>query len=186
MSKREARIARQNEKRLREAEKSARLVEVVVADMVPRTLADPETSAVPRASENPSSIMSMKMEYRIIDHSDRDGSWTWGQARNWCDPSHSPENACLIRSTMIQMSGLYWHEILAQTTGGRDRHRKHHPQSYDSICSEAQSRWIEIGREEDELFRFRTGGTQRIWGFRTGHVFNVVWWDAEHQIYPVD
>ncbi len=87
---------------------------------------------------------------------------------------------------MIEMSGLYWYEIMAQTTGGNERHKKHHSQPFDSICNEAQDRWIEIGRVEDELFRFRTGGKQRIWGFRTGHVFNVVWWDAEHQIYPVD
>ena len=81
------------------------------------------------------------------------------------------------------MSALQWHEIFAQTTNG---HSKHHGQAWDTICAEAQERWVEIGREEDQLFRFRCGGKQRIWGYREGHVFFVVWWDAEHQIYPVD
>lgn len=186
MSKREARIARQLEKQLKEIEKSARLVETVRVEMRPRQAAEPAGGNTPRAAENPNSIMSMRMEYRILDYADRDGSWAWGQLRNWCDPERGHDNSCLIRSTMMQMSALYWHEIHAQTTGGKERHYKHHSQPWDSICPEAQGRWVEIGRVEDELFRFRTGGKERIWGFRTGHVFNVVWWDAEHQIYPVD
>ncbi len=86
---------------------------------------------------------------------------------------------------MSEMSRLTWAEILSQTTGGRERRKKHHVQSWDSICPEAQARWIEIERTEDELFRFRVGGQERIWGVRQGPVFLVVWWDAEHRIYPV-
>lgn len=187
MGKREARIARQLEKQLREQEKKARLVEKVEADPAPRVAFEPATTKLPRADKDPGSIMQMRMEYRIHDYADRKDAWSWGEPRDWCDTkAYGPENACMIRGTMIEMSGLYWHEIMAQTTGGANRHRKHHDQGFDTLCPEAQLRWIEIGREEDTLFRFRTGGRQRIWGFRTGHVFNVVWWDAEHKIYPVD
>ncbi|MFP3543339.1 hypothetical protein SB748_07640 [Rhizobium sp. SIMBA_035] len=186
MDRKQARIDRQIEKQVRQQAKAARLVEKVEADPSPRTAFSPSDFKAPRSEQDPGSIMQMRMEYRIIDHSDRDGAWTWGQQRNWCDKAFGPDNTCTIRATMIEMSGLLWREILARTTGGYERHKKHHSHSFDSICPEAQSRWIEIGREEDELFRFRTGGKQRIWGFRTGHVFNVVWWDAEHQIYPVD
>ncbi|TIM94396.1 MAG: hypothetical protein E5Y34_30910 [Mesorhizobium sp.] len=186
MSKREARLDRKLEKLLKDQQKAVRLIEVVKAEQEPRVEFQIAEQKAPRSSEDPVSIMQLRMEYRVIDHADRHGEWAWGQPRNWCDPTYGAGNACLIRSTMIEMSALYWSEILAQSTGGKERHRKHHPQSWDSLCQEAQERWLEIGREEDELFRFRTGGKERIWGFREGHVFNVVWWDAEHQIYPVE
>lgn len=187
MGKREARIARQNQKILDRQEKGARLVEAVIEDMRPRMIDIVESSTtVPRTLENPKSIMQMRMEYRMMDSADRFGSWSWGQNRDWCAPAYGPENACTVRSLMIEMSGLYWHEIYDQRTGGKDRHRKHHSQSWSSLCTEAQERWLEIERDEDELFRFRAGGAERVWGYRSGHVFFVVWWDRDHKIYPVD
>jgi len=187
MKRKQARIERKNERLLKQQEKSARFVEAVKkADHAPRIQIEPNEGKAPRTVEDPRSIMQMQMEFRIHEHADRKGSWSWGEARNWCDPQYGPENSCVVRATMIEMSGLYWHEIMSHTTGNKDRHKKHHAQPLDSLCEEAQLRWIEIEREEDELFRFRTGGKQRIWGFRTGHVFNVVWWDSEHKIYPVD
>ncbi|GAJ96191.1 hypothetical protein [Rhizobium rhizogenes] len=186
MDRKQARIDRRIERQVRQQVKAVRLVEKVEAEHEPRTAFTPGGAKTARSEQDPGSIMQMRMSYRIHDHSDRANSWSWGQVRNWCDPIYDANSACVVRSTMIEMGGLYWHEIMGQMTGGRDRHKKHHSQPLDSLCEEAQLRWIEIGREEDELFRFRTGGKQRIWGFRTGHVFNVVWWDAEHQIYPVD
>jgi hypothetical protein len=186
MGRRQARIDRQLEKLVKQQEKAARLIVKVEAEQKPRQAFSPEDGKTPRSIADPGSIMQTRMEYRIHDHSDRFHMWSWGEKRDWCHSDYGPENACIIRATMIEMSGLYWHEIMGQMTGGKDRHKKHHSQPFDSICNEAQNRWIEIGRVEDELFRFRTGGKQRIWGFRTGHIFNVVWWDAEHKIYPVD
>jgi hypothetical protein len=186
MGRREARIERNNKKILDQQEKNARLVEVVKSDHVPRIEVSVSSAETPRAAEDPGSIMQMRMMFKMLECADRTEQWSWGQGRNWCSPEHSAENACAIRSFMIEMSALYWHEIHSQTTGGRERHRKHHAQSWDSICDEAQRRWLEIGRDEEELFRFRAGGRERLWGFRAGHVFYLVWWDAEHQIYPVD
>jgi len=31
---------------------------------------------------------------------------------------------------------------------------------------------------------FRLGGELRLYGFRYGNVFHVVWWDPEHVIWP--
>lgn len=30
----------------------------------------------------------------------------------------------------------------------------------------------------------RLGGLERVYGFRCGNVFHVVWWDPEHEIWP--
>lgn len=186
MSRKEARIARKLEKQLKEAEKKARLVEVVSTDRKPRALYAPSASKSARAGADPSSIMQMQMAYELFQYSDREGEWSWGELRNWCSSAAKAGAGCIVRNSMNEMSSLTWSEIFAQTTGGKVRHNKHHSQAWDSLCNEAQERWMEIGRTEEELFRFRVGGKQRIWGVRQGAVFFVVWWDAEHQIYPTE
>lgn len=186
MSRREARIERKNEKLLKQQEKSVRLAETVSNEIVPRSQHSPSDSQSPRASANPDNIMQMHMSYELFSCADREGEWSWGQHRNWCQPDAKAADACIIRATMLEMSCLTWAEIFSQMTGRKNRHKKHHSQSWDSLCNEAQERWLEIERSEEELFRFRTGSKSRIWGFRQGRVFNVVWWDAEHQVYPTE
>jgi hypothetical protein len=39
---------------------------------------------------------------------------------------------------------------------------------------------------EDDMFRFRLAGEKRLWGFRVGNVFYVLWWDASHRVYPTE
>ena len=186
MSRREARLARDAERLLRQAEKKARLAASVEHAGSPRVSSLPDSRRKARATEEPNSIMQMQMSFSIFEHADREQSWSWGQARNWCTVESRSGGGCLIRTTLESMSRLTWAEILAQTTGGRERHNKHHGQSVDSLCAEAQERWEHLERTEGELFRFRVGGKQRIWGVRHGAKFFVVWWDAEHKVYPTE
>lgn len=189
VDRRQARIDRRLERQLRDSRKSARLVADIVATSEPRTGVLPADSPAPRVVARPESIMSMRMTFDILSHADRADQWSWGQHRNWCSDARQDGDNCQLRATLIHMAGLKWAEILTQLTGNgrrRDRRKKHHSQSFSDISGEAQSRWIEIGREEDELFRFRCGGQQRIWGARQGSQFLVVWWDPEHKICPVE
>jgi hypothetical protein len=186
MGRREARIARKYEKQIKENEKKARLVETVALQHQPRASFDPDDTKKARAEATPESIMQLPMAFRMFDFADRDEQWSWGQLRNWCSPEAKGGAGCVIRVALNDMSRLTWSEILSQTTGGRERHRKHHGQSWDSLCQEAQERWLWLERTEEDLFRFRVGGKERIWGVRQGATFFVVWWDAEHQIYPTE
>jgi hypothetical protein len=58
----------------------------------------------------------------------------------------------------------------------------------DRLCAAAQKRLAERRldevMEEQELFRFRVSATVRLWGFIKGSVFHVLWWDANHKVYP--
>ena len=53
---------------------------------------------------------------------------------------------------------------------------------------EAQKRLTDLHLDEtfEDLFRFRVGGKKRLWGFEVDGVFHVLWWDAEHQVYPTE
>lgn len=55
----------------------------------------------------------------------------------------------------------------------------------DSLPSHARKRLGEIERDDEtEIARLRCGGKPRLYGFLREHVFHVVWWDAEHAVYP--
>jgi hypothetical protein len=38
--------------------------------------------------------------------------------------------------------------------------------------------------DQTKISVLRLGGEQRLYGFRDGNVFHVVWWDPEHEIWP--
>lgn len=90
---------------------------------------------------------------------------------------------------LCEMQQLTWGEILSQTTGGRDRHKKHHSQDASSLTGAARKRLAELeDRFEDELaelFRFRLGGETRLWGVRQGDTFHLIWFDPYHAVCPV-
>jgi hypothetical protein len=35
-----------------------------------------------------------------------------------------------------------------------------------------------------KISRLRFGGKIRLYGFLIGNVFHMLWWDAEHQVWP--
>jgi hypothetical protein len=52
------------------------------------------------------------------------------------------------------------------------------------IVKEARKRLEELGIEEEQLFRFRLTGTQRVWGIRDRDIFYILWWDPKHEVCP--
>ena len=51
--------------------------------------------------------------------------------------------------------------------------------------AEARDRLDAIGLADmTKISVFRLGGEQRLYGFRCGNVFHVVWWDPGHVIWP--
>ncbi len=87
---------------------------------------------------------------------------------------------CDVATRLNQYSNRTWGDILGDPT--RD-----HPSEPSRLCTEAQQRLIELGFDDvSEVLRFRFDGTQRLWGFRDRQYFVVLWWDPDHQVYPVE
>lgn len=170
MSKREARLARADEKRVKDAEKTVRL------------LARPVDTKTARVGENPESVFQMRMTW-TIEHSDCDGAWDSGTARQWSDGDWD-EN---IHPKLVEWEKLTWAEIDSHATGNDGkRHKMHHSMSVDAIVEEAQYRLIDLEKLEETIFRFRLGNRPRLWGFRRVGDFHVLWFDPKHEIYPTD
>ncbi|MEV0356617.1 hypothetical protein AB0H71_11190 [Nocardia sp. NPDC050697] len=85
------------------------------------------------------------------------------------------------------MSKLDWREVKALTTHSKGGSRPlHHSQSVSSICADAQRRLSDLEIVVDEVFRLWHGNLPRLWGYLSGAVFNIVWWDRNHRIYPTE
>jgi hypothetical protein len=39
---------------------------------------------------------------------------------------------------------------------------------------------------EEDIYRFRLGNKRRLWGFRRVNLFEILWYDPDHNVYPTD
>lgn len=77
-------------------------------------------------------------------------------------------------------------ERLSERTWGEwcSDQNMHHHQSVDSLDRPYRER-IQEKEDCEKVFRFRLSGKSRLWGFRSGHEFRVLWFDPDHEVYPV-
>jgi hypothetical protein len=90
----------------------------------------------------------------------------------------------IILPKLNQFELLLWREIERLTTG--TGHQMHHSMPLEAIHEEAQDRLIEIDKVNDDIYRFRLGNLRRLWGFRIVNVFEILWYDPKHKIYPTE
>lgn len=82
---------------------------------------------------------------------------------------------------MKEMEQLSWLAIMNMRGGKRGYH---HFQPIDSLCKEAQERLCVLDLDDlDELFRFRLGSGERLWGVKQQEDFFLLWWDPDHKVY---
>lgn len=106
----------------------------------------------------------------------------------FCGDWLTGDHASAVLTFIKDVSSSTWSEIRSQTTGARTGHRKHHEMGFEEVSSAAQRRIsvLRLDEQFSELFRFRVGGRQRLWGFEVEGTFYVLWWDPDHQVYPVE
>ena len=75
-----------------------------------------------------------------------------------------------------------WAECENEGTKG---HRRNHDHAINELSKAAQNRLRQLDQNEERVFRFRLSGACRLWAFRSGSLFRVLWYDPEHKVYPV-
>lgn len=69
-------------------------------------------------------------------------------------------------------------------TWGEVEGRESHFIDVDNCSTKAQKRLKEIDLDDvEQLFSLRIGGKKRIFDWRRGSVFYVLWWDPDHKIF---
>lgn len=96
--------------------------------------------------------------------------------------SLSPEETAQVLGHLEHIQEKTWNECYQERAHG---HKKNHSQPVKSLAKAAQVRLGELEVLHEELFRFRFNSTWRLWGYREGQKFYVLWFDRDHEVYPV-
>lgn len=183
MSKREKRIAAQEEK--------ARLAEEKKAVTVARILQDAKTPvslSISGRPKNPVTAQAGGNFAMLVDFSfekeDREGAWSWGVMRDW---HIAPGNDHIQEFVGDYHQVKTWRDVVEEKTFGKTGVKKKHvAYPLDDITKEARDRLKEIKMDDyDEIFRFRMTNQERLYGFVVSAAFIAVWFDPTHKVCPV-
>ena len=62
----------------------------------------------------------------------------------------------------------------------------HHSVSQQSLSAEAKQRLRDIRLDDlDTLWSFRMSGAGRFWCLKHENIYSLLWWDPNHEVYPV-
>lgn len=131
-------------------------------------------AAVPLGEKN-AKVTDPEIEGRPLAwrFSGRDG----GGPYSW-DALSDPSKFKVVLERLHEFETKQWAEILAAGC---------HPIEVGRLCKDAQTRLGEIERDDlDDLMAFRISGPERVWAIREQNIMRVLWWDPEHQVYPVE
>jgi len=101
---------------------------------------------------------------------DWDGKWGWRniKANKWQD----------ILSKLGHFETRTWADIKSHTGS-------HLVLMIDCPNSQVIQRLTELKLDDiDELFSLRLSGKERIFGILDGHIFKILWWDPNHEVWP--
>lgn len=133
---------------------------------VPTKGTEPVASKTPRIAASP--IESETLVWRFT-RMDLDGQWSW--------TALTPKHARDVHGKCCQFETMRASELFG--SGGN----KLIP--IERLCGDAQKRLREIDADDlDGLWELRLGGKPRIWGARSEHAFDLIWWDPEHTVCP--
>lgn len=85
-----------------------------------------------------------------------------------------------ILEKLASFEGMTWGEI-QNASGGRRAGTNHHFVYVSELHKEARK--IAEKLQHEELFSLRLTGKKRLYGSLSDGIFNVVWYDQEHEIY---
>lgn len=162
--------------RSRRKEKRVAPAAVAPAQQHPKRLRPLVSADIPDDREDRKPTWS----FALADH-EHDDEWSWA-----CVGDH----VTTLFPFLAEMEQLTWRQIRQMKVpakGNRMRPR-YHGHAVEALSSAARRRLQELGLDDvDEVYRFRLGGTERLWGVHVpqSHVFCLLWWDPAHRVYPV-
>ena len=134
---------------------------------------NPKFGAKPRPTKKPKIAENLLSDGHPLawrfGQSDRGGPFPW--------LSSSSDEFPEVFEKLVAFEDKNWNEI---ERGGS------HSIPTDQLAKKAKERLVEIERDDlDELLSLRLSGTNRVWCFKAGHILRPLWWDPDHQVYPV-
>lgn len=82
-----------------------------------------------------------------------------------------------VHLKLVDFERLTWREILV-----RDRHRNHAISVTKLVPSARKALGKTPFKDSDEVVSLRLSGAERVFGVMENEVFNVLWWDPDHNV----
>lgn len=124
----------------------------------------------PREAEDAESYLKNNPVWKFKLNDKNHGEWS---IRNCCDFNND------VMDKLQDFEGMTWSEII--NTNGIDTS---HFVNTSDLIKKAQDRLRELRIIEDRLFSLRLNGKTRIYGLLNNGIFNILWYDCKHEIYP--
>lgn len=84
--------------------------------------------------------------------------------------------------TLKSLESMNWGKILS-STNGRVSNTRSHAIAIERLTEEAVKRLEELNLDDyDELYSLAVDNQKRIWGVMNDGVFNIIWYDLNHEI----
>src|SRR6185369_818121 len=106
---------------------------------------------------------------------DLDGPWGWKAIPR--------DHLWSLHERLVALESMPWGEI--DNARDKVKNRLYHKHPIDQIGADARRRMRQLPHlRAAEIHRFLVCGLVRVWGFRVAHVFEVLWFDPKHEVYP--
>lgn len=86
-----------------------------------------------------------------------------------------------IAIRLREFEGMTWGQLKRAQQG-----KLFHDEELCDLYQASRDRLVALRADDVErLWRFRLGSRQRLWGFFEAGVFEILWWDPEHEVRPI-
>lgn len=132
----------------------------------------PAASKTPRVGFSPDDpeIARPVWRFHLMDF---DGPWSWNNV-----------DATMLRSIrdrLANFESMTWKELEASRAGNCG------PMPVSEICQEAFRRLQALKLDDHEvIYKFRITSAGRVWGVRSRSIVQLLWWDPNHTVYPMN
>ena len=133
-----------------------------------------DNKKMPANVENPDGYLKMHPVWAFRQCDTEYERWTITKSDNFLSN---------IFSKLVSYEGLTWAEIQS-ASGGKSSGTNNHFEYICEMIPEARKRADSLKLDCDQLFSLRLTGQERLYGILLGGVFNIIWYDANHEIYP--
>lgn len=138
----------------------------------PKAAFAPTPQKLPSVAVTPLDFHAQRPSWRVRN---REMADVWG----W----HAVNSATLfsVHEKLSHLEARTWGEILVQS-----KYHNHFVAVWQ-ICKPAQERLDALGYgDQDRVVSLRLSAKERVWGVMENGVLNVLWWDPDHTVYPVE
>lgn len=137
----------------------------------PKYNVEPVSTKQPKIASSPPDFYSQRPSWRV-------SKLEFANPFGWHELDKAQIEAILNK--LKDFESMTWREILL------DAKKQNHTVSINQLGSTARRRLQVIQLDDlDELTSLRLSGKQRIWGILNQGTLNLLWWDPNHQVYPV-